>query len=225
MIASLRHVHFHLVEACLTVVVFLILIVSFFSSSQLIVVLGYLVPSNRCACLWQGHRGRRLHASCSLVLVSSVFRLHLAGNCLVSEDRMRMGGSRYPTNWATRQWQEHTTQTYTRVSYDIVNDDWYAATRQHQLGCGRHLITRGLLLPQCYITPWLVHGGQWTINLKYFSISNVPSLQQAVSARCGGGGDVCSSDNDETTMMTTTTMTATTMTIITVTIMTTQVGM
>ena len=52
-----------------------------------------------------------------------------------------------------------------------------------------------------------------------------PSLQQAVSARCGGGGDVRSSDNDETTMMTTTTMTATTMTIITVTIMTTQVGM
>ena len=61
---------------------------------------------------------------------------------------------------------------------ECLMNDCYAATWQHQLGCGRHFITHGLLLlpPGWYQVlhhAWLVHGGQWTINLSISSISNV----------------------------------------------------
>ena len=121
--------------------------------------------------------------------------------------------------------QEHTTQTYTTVWHS----QWWlircCSTTSIRMWTSLHYTwsaAASMLHHAMIICPWRAIG-QSTLSI--FSISNVASLQQAVSARWGGGGDVRSSDNDETTMMTTTTMTATTMTIITITIMTTQVGM
>jgi hypothetical protein len=101
-----------------------------------------------------------------------------------------------PTNWATRQ------DKIILRELIQVNDDCYAATRQHQnrMWMSLHYTWSAAASMIPNVTSrhdLLVHGGQWTINLKYFQYQQC----RLTSASRAGGGDVRSSDNDETTMM------------------------